>query len=65
MCVRHSAEVDAVKTKIDKPRRYERPAVKRVLLDSPRPLLGTCKVENSDTRGMGPCGSGDTAVCKN
>lgn len=42
--------------------KYERPKIKKVVIENKKPVLGTCKVENSDTRGIGPCGS--EGVCK-
>jgi len=43
---------------------YRPPSIRKVVIESKKRVLGTCKVEKSDTRGLGPCGSGDTAVCK-
>jgi hypothetical protein len=44
--------------------KYQRPVIRKVALESKKSILGTCKVANAGTRGLGPCGSDLAAVCK-
>jgi hypothetical protein len=55
----------AVKTEEkEKTMKYQPPRIRRVVLESKKRVLATCKVDKSDTRGLGPCQSEMGAVCK-